>query len=404
MGIISSRSYRANFNFWLLTGAAIATYFLVAIPTLLAVYRNSPADLGLTLTLTLAYGVLLVIYWFLERRWHIHLVILAKTVVITALIFIDPPITHAFSTFFYVISAQLLLFLPPREGIIWLILLALSSLLGEAYLTNGIRGIFDESLATVGGFLFFATFGAMFRMANEARQRSETLARELQAANQQLADYAAEVEKLAIVDERNRLARELHDALGHRLTVAVVQLEGARRLIPTDPDRAAAMVETMRAELKEGLAELRETVATLRQQPSEHLTLNAALRALIDHYRQATGLQVHTDLPAVSPPVTAAAHHALFRATQESLTNVQRHAAASEIWVSLQQPNGKLLLTISDNGHGFPDNVPADRFGIQGIRERIELLGGWVELGQAAAGGARIQVGLPQPPEGVDHE
>ncbi|MCB0029924.1 MAG: sensor histidine kinase [Anaerolineales bacterium] len=404
MSVISSRSYRANFNFWLLTGAAIATYFLVSVPTLFAIYRDFPEGFGLALVLGLLYGILLATYWFLEQRWQIHLVILAKVVIVTALIFIDPPITHAFSTLFFVISAQLLLFLPPWEGIAWIIILTVSSLAGEAYLTEGIRGILDESLATVGGFLFFATFGAMFRMANEARQRSDTLATELQAANQQLADYAAEVEKLAIVDERNRLARELHDALGHRLTVAVVQLEGARRLIPKEPERAAAMVETMRTELKEGLAELRETVATLRQQPSEHLTLNAALSALIDHYRQATGLTVHTDLPASSPAISPAAHHALFRATQESLTNVQRHADATEVWVSLQQPNGALLLSVSDNGLGYPDTVPADRFGIQGIRERIELLGGDVHLGRSEAGGARLEARLPIGPAGAHHE
>ena len=395
MSLISSRSYRANFNFWLLTGAAIATYFLVSVPTLFAIQQNSPNRLGLALGLTLLYGLLLATYWFLEQRWQIHLVILAKVVIVTALIFINPPITHSFSTLFFVISAQLLLFLPPWEGIAWVILLTVASLAGEAYLTEGIRGILDESLATVGGFLFFATFGAMFRMANEARQESETLATELQAANQQLADYAAEVEKLAIVDERNRLARELHDALGHRLTVAIVQLEGARRLIPREPERAAATVETMRNELKEGLAELRETVATLRQAPSEHLSLNAAINALIDHFRQATGLAVHTDLPANSPAISAAAHHALFRATQESLTNVQRHARATEVWISLQQPNGELLLSVSDNGRGFPDSIPADRFGIQGIRERIELLGGGVQLGQSEAGGARLEVRMP---------
>ncbi len=404
MSLISSRSYRANFNFWLLTGAAIATYFLVSVPTLFAIYRTYPDSFGLALALSLLYGALLAVYWFLEQRWLIHLVILSKVVIVTALIFTAPPITHSVSTLFFVISAQLLLFLPPREGIAWIVILTISSLAGEAYLTEGIEGILDESLATVGGFLFFATFGAMFRMANEARQRSETLTAELQAANYQLADYAAEVEKLAIVDERNRLARELHDALGHRLTVAVVQLEGARRLIPKEPERAADMVETMRAELKEGLAELRETVATLRQQPSEHLTLNAALGALVDHYRQATGLAVHTSLPAEAPLISAATHHALFRATQESLTNVQRHAGATEVWVSLQPLNGDLLLAVSDNGRGFPAAVPADRFGIQVIRERIELLGGQVNLERSEAGGARLEVRLPIGPAGAHHE
>ena len=393
--MISSHIYRANSNFWILSAAGFLTVILVAIPTLNRVFNEASEYFLSTLGLIFFFSFLLATYWYLNKKWLIHLSIFAQIVTVTILIVINPTTNANFSTYFFIIAAQLLIFLPIWEGAFWAVLIALNTILGESLITGRPPGAISNSLAIIGAYTFFAVFGALFRSATANQLESEALTEELQSANQRLADYAAEVEKLAVVDERNRLARELHDALGHRLTVAVVQLEGARRLIPTEPDRAATMVDTMRSELKEGLAELRETVASLRTQPDEHLTLADAMTALIANYRDATGLNVHTEFPTDLPPISYAAHHALFRAGQESLTNVQRHAQATDVWVKLAQPETELVLSVADNGEGFPEHVADDRFGIQGIRERIELLGGWVQLGRSHRGGAMIEIAVP---------
>lgn len=104
--------------------------------------------------------------------------------------------------------------------------------------------------------------------ADAARQETQQVLDELDDAHQQLQTYAAQVEELAVAEERNRLSREVHDTLGHRLTVLIVQLAGAERLVAKQPDRATEKIATVRQQLDEGLGELRRTVAMLRA-PSE---------------------------------------------------------------------------------------------------------------------------------------
>ena len=135
-----------------------------------------------------------------------------------------------------------------------------------------------------------------------ARRESQALLADLQEAHSQLQEYALRAEEMAVVEERNRLAREMHDTLGHRLTVASVQLEGAQRLCDQDQERAAGMVGTVREQVREALGELRSTVATLRTPVEADLHLRSALRRLAAHFEEATGLAIHQVLPDEMPP------------------------------------------------------------------------------------------------------
>jgi signal transduction histidine kinase len=176
----------------------------------------------------------------------------------------------------------------------------------------------------------------------------------LQEAHRQLQDYAARVEQLAAAEERNRLAREMHDTLGHHLTVAAVQLEGAQRLIPSEPERAARMVATVRQQVAEALAELRRTVATLRAPLDADLPpLMLSLTRLAKNFEDATGLSVHLDLPEAAPELTDFQHTAVYRMVQEGLTNIQRHAHATQVWLSFTCKDGVVEVILSDDGLGF---------------------------------------------------
>ena len=188
------------------------------------------------------------------------------------------------------------------------------------------------------GYWFFGAFARALASAEEARAESQQLLTELQAAHRQLQDYAAHAEELAVAEERNRLAREMHDTLGHRLTVAAVQLEGAQRLIPKDPTRAAGMVGTVREQVREALSELRAAVATLREPLATDLTITTALQRLISSFEEATHLSVHLDFPDDLPSLSNAHRLALYRAAQEALTNVQKHAQAQQVWVKSPDP------------------------------------------------------------------
>ena len=205
-----------------------------------------------------------------------------------------------------------------------------------------------------------------------------------------------------MAEERNRLAREMHDTLGHRLTVAAVQLEGAQRLIPRDPQRAAHMVGTVRDQVREALSELRRTVAALRTPLAADLPLPTALARLAAGFEGATGLAVHLTLPEEMPALPDTHRLALYRAAQEALTNVQRHAQAQDVWLQLARQDETVTLTVGDNGVGAPVDAERAGFGLRGMQERAAQLGGELALESRPDGGAQLFLRLPLPTEGTD--
>jgi signal transduction histidine kinase len=245
------------------------------------------------------------------------------------------------------------------------------------------------------GYVFFATFGWLTVESERNRMRSEQLLAELQAAHQQLQEYATRVEDLTIAQERNRIAREMHDTLGHRLTIASVQLEGAQRLISSNPERAASIVGTVREQVKEGLTELRRTVAMLRASVEEDLPFDKALMRLADQVQQATGLKIHLSLEGCPRELSVPQHQALYRAAQESLTNIQRHARASEAWLQLADRDGMLDLLISDNGVGISPEQAQAGFGLAGLKERAALQGGEFYVDARPGGGTQVTFRIP---------
>jgi signal transduction histidine kinase len=200
-----------------------------------------------------------------------------------------------------------------------------------------------------------------------------------------------------VVEERNRLAREMHDTLGHRLTVASVQLEAAQRLCPTDAERAAGLVGTVREQIRGALGELRATVATLRTPVEADLHLRSSLRRLIDHFEAATGLTVHRVLPDELVSLPDSHRVALYRAAQEALTNVQKHAGASQVWLVLSSDGSAVTLLVGDDGRGISRTGDGGGFGLSGLRERATQLDGELHLEPRPGGGTQLSFRLPLP-------
>jgi signal transduction histidine kinase len=239
------------------------------------------------------------------------------------------------------------------------------------------------------GFAFTILFTVITRQALVAREKSETLRQELAGANEKLRAYAAQAEELATTRERNRLAREIHDGVGHYLTVIKTQLDAAKALLPAQPDQARATLEKSAKLAAEALDDVRRSVGTLRTDAARP-PLPEALRQLA-----AQGEPV----PAVAiegPPrdLPSAVEHALYRAAQEGLTNIRKHAGATTALLTLDfRPAGRVRLEVSDNGRGR--NGDAAGFGLTGLRERIELLGGTVTSGNRLEGGFALVVEVP---------
>ena len=320
-----------------------------------------------------------------------------QTALIVVLIVLSPQQLIAVVLFF-VLSAEVTMLYPPRVVAAWIALFSLIT--ATAYVAvNGPGGIIAVPIYAA-GYVFFAIFAQQTAKAEAARAESERLLLELQAAHRQLQEYAMQAEELAVQQERNRLAREMHDTLGHRLTVSSVQLQAAQRLLPSAPDRAGEMVGAVLEEIREGLRELRSTVATLRAPVEADLALGPALTRLASSFEQATGIAVHLAVPADLPPLTPGQRHALYRGAQEGLTNIQKHAGAGQAWLELACDNGTVALRVRDNGSGATSNGNgAAGFGLHGLRERAAQLGGAMVFQAAPAGGGDLVVSLPSDQE-----
>jgi signal transduction histidine kinase len=312
-----------------------------------------------------------------------------------AVMLIHRELWNMYTLLLFFLSAHAMFLLPER--------LAYLVITGYSLLVTGVSlvewGVPDGLYllgAYVGALFAFGTFARALGRETEVRRESQRLLVELQEAHRRLQEYAARTEELAVMGERSRLAREMHDTLGHRLTVSAVQLEGAQRLIPTDPERAAGMIETVREQVRDGLQELRRTVATLRAPLEADLQLGGSLRRLALGFEEATGIAVHQALPQEIPPLPSAHRVALYRAAQEALTNVQRHSQASQAWLALMIQDQQVVLVVSDDGVGFPARpVDEGSFGLRGLRERVVRLGGELILESRTGGGAQLRAGLP---------
>lgn len=331
---------------------------------------------------------------------HAHIYLAIQTLFVTRLLFLVMN-WSVFSILFFVFSAQAMMMLPAKQGYIWIAVFTLIT--GASFLR--IEGLLEGFLSILtfgGGFLFFGISGKATKDAHNERAKSQYLYEELQKTHQELQEYVLQAEELAVSEERNRLAREMHDAIGHRLTVSAVQLEGAQRLIPNEPDKAADMVGTVREQVREALAELRQTVATLRQPLEAGLSLSQLLARLVSSFEGATGLNINVRVPEDVPALPEFHRTTIYRIVQEALTNIQRHAQAEQVWLQIDCQDKQLSLVVSDNGGGFPAGAEQNGHGLLGIRERAAKLNGEVHLEDRTGGGGQITVNIPLPEGQLD--
>lgn len=242
--------------------------------------------------------------------------------------------------------------------------------------------------------ILFVVLVTQVRMNEQrSRENAERLTRDLEAANRQLAEYASRAEELAATQERNRLARDIHDNLGHYLTIVNVQIEAARVTCESDPARALDALTKAQDMARKGLNSVRESVAVLRVSPVENRPLEDAIAELVEESR-ATGIATEFHLLGESRPVESKSALALYRAAQEGLTNVRKHAHASRVDVTLDfsQPD-HIRLSILDDGAGASDTSRG--FGLMGIRERVQLLDGEFKVETEVGKGFRLEVSIP---------
>jgi len=216
---------------------------------------------------------------------------------------------------------------------------------------------------------------------------------ELMVANSRLREYAIQVEELATVQERNRIAREIHDSLGHSLTGFNLHLEAALQLLQSEPDEAKQLLLEAKQLGSTALNDVRVSVRALRSEPLEGRSLKSAIQALVEEFQRSTGIATQTDIDDLTDSdhqISPRLKIIVYRIVQESLTNISKHSEASLVNISCQVKNQDLEIAIEDNGKGFDITQNVSGFGLQGMQERVMAVSGNLEIQTSQGNGCKI--------------
>ncbi len=271
----------------------------------------------------------------------------------------------------------------------------------------GIIGALERTAYWIPTFAFVIGMCAMALEAVRRKERAENLFAKLETAHTELKRYAEQARELAISEERNRVAREIHDSLGHYLVVVNVQLEAAGKLLDRDPEKAREAVARAKTAASETLSEVRRSVRALKPSAMEKHTGLGALAALAREFG-GTGIAVSFEVQGQERDLSPEAELLLYRALEEGLTNALKYSGGSRVEAKLAfEPSG-VRLTVADDGRGssgnFAQGLGGTGFGIPGLKERASALGGRVSAADADGGGFVLEVELPTTPAGVSCE
>ena len=244
------------------------------------------------------------------------------------------------------------------------------------------------------GMIFSCTFAIVIVRYAQATEQANRLLEQLRLANQELEQAQVREKEFAAAEERVRLARDIHDGLGHHLTALHVQLQTATKLLERDPKRAAEAISMAQEVAQAALSETRRSVSAMRQSPLDGRSLPNALALLVSEFEQRHAIPTTLEIgdPSLELPTTAAI--SLYRAAQEGLTNAHKHGDPSQISLRLTNANQAIQLTVH-NDRAAPAQPALSGFGLVGLRERANQLGGQLEANYANDGGFVLRMHIP---------
>ncbi len=228
----------------------------------------------------------------------------------------------------------------------------------------------------------------------QSREQLEIAHQELETIHAQLRQYALRIEDQATLQERNRIAREIHDGLGHTLVAQTIQINNAILFWQSDQNQSLEALKQAKQLGSEALLEVRKSVSVLRSNPLQNKSLKEAIQKLLDDFNQRTSIEIKSNL-YIASTLSTKINTTLYRIIQESLTNISKHAQASSVMLDLQQQADSIHLSIHDDGLGFNPMQNTTGFGLQGMRERTLELGGQFSLQSQPGQGCQIMVSLP---------
>lgn len=230
-----------------------------------------------------------------------------------------------------------------------------------------------QSFGSISETLFFLFINILIIIAGVLNNRYRIEKEDKERLYVELLEATGELEKMTRQKERARIARDIHDTLGHEMSALIMQLEIASRLMEKDTAQAETMLQDAKDGARSGLKKIREVVEALRE---DHLDLKADLILLIDNYRKRTGIEVIYSFNCDFSNFRE--RECLYRLVQEALTNTSRHSNAGKVEILLGEKDNQLIYCINDNGTIKPEVKIG--YGLKGMSERIQLCGGSLEI------------------------
>lgn len=359
----------------------VSTYLSVAVMALLGVsglptLQLQVMALALCLTFALLYRFLFRTNYF-EHRPSLYFG--AQAVVMILLFLLKSGASDAFNFLFYTLTIHAAVMLTLRAAVTWTgIYFGIASMVVLA--DRGSAGLF-AILFYLTVFIVCIIMGRTVQQTELTSERNHRLVDELKETQQRL-------QELAVVEERNRLARDLHDSVKQQVFAISMQLSAARTTLSETDNAFSPVVEAERLAQQAG-AELTTLINALRPPGLESKSLADAIREHTDIWSRQNNIKSETHIDS-TVSANQQIDQALFRVLQEALANVARHSQANKATVHLKSENGNVVLKIEDNGIGYDAERITRGIGLDSMRERLEGVNGWLEISSSKSQGTCV--------------
>jgi signal transduction histidine kinase len=261
-------------------------------------------------------------------------------------------------------------------------------------MTGGWDPVWSNLPIFVAGQVFILVFTQMAVSEEQARHEIQSLVEELEGANQQLREYALQAEDLAIVKERNRMAREIHDGLGHHLTALNMQVKAAKAVLAINPVKAEELLGNAENLTQKALVDVRQSVSSLREQDAGNRPLSDRIRSALKAC-DGSGIIALFHLMGDECEVSPQTALTIYRAAQECVNNAIKHSQAAAVDVELDyRLDTKVRFQFHDDGVGSDE--PEGGFGLIGMKERVDLLEGEIRIQTSKGSGFEVEIHLPR--------
>lgn len=372
-------------NFRIPRSLDTATYLGIAMMSLLGISGFETLSLQLiAVGLCLVFGIL---YHFHLRTevfiLHPNLYFGIQAFLLTVLTSLGSTRWDAFVFLFLLLTIHTAFILPGRSAAIWIIIYygIVSAIM---FLTRGTDGIY-AILFYVSAYFLCGYFGYGLQQIEMARDKNQILLEELQATQQKL-------QELAVLEERNRLARDLHDSVKQQVFAISMQLSAARTTL-SENDKAYQPIVQAEKLARQAGTELTTLIHELRPQPLERKTLPVALREHVTEWSKQNNIETHLSVDD-DLPLSVNEEQTLFRVIQEALSNVARHSQAAHVVVELLYVDSEVLLCVADDGKGLDVEHVQKGVGLNSMQERLGQIGATFHVLSQKDGGTQITAKL----------